>query len=238
MYKGLSMIFSVAVIALGLGAVVARADFCGHYANRATMQQDMNLAKKCGFKGSKWSKDHRGHYNWCKKVPKREAEQEVRLREAALDRCKRGESSRDRKRERDRGRGLPRTRQPERIRREGREGRREGREGRRQRRDGRRDRRERRREGWCRDYARRSVEQYRESRYLRCRFYSSAWTDDGQAHFDWCTRVDRGRSERALRQRDDELRRCRYYQRGGPGDYYQRPEDYGPRDYYRRGPDD
>jgi len=61
---------------------------CQKYASTAVSQNQENLAKKCGFTGTSWSSDYKGHYDWCFTAPQNLADSETRARADALKQCK------------------------------------------------------------------------------------------------------------------------------------------------------
>lgn len=44
------------------------------------------LANRCGFTGRRWTSQRRGHFNWCRGVRERVAEEEISNRQGALGR--------------------------------------------------------------------------------------------------------------------------------------------------------
>ncbi len=60
---------------------------CARYARVALEQQDENLAKACGYRGSRWHSDYGLHYRWCLKKSRQEHDNERRARQRALERC-------------------------------------------------------------------------------------------------------------------------------------------------------
>ena len=60
---------------------------CIAYANGAVNQQRKNLARQCGYRGSRWQLNFRRHKNWCMNVSRRARIAEVNARSRALRRC-------------------------------------------------------------------------------------------------------------------------------------------------------
>jgi hypothetical protein len=60
---------------------------CAEYAHTAVDAQRQNIKRGCGFRGSPWSEDERGHYRWCTRVSQVEAGKHTGLRDEALKRC-------------------------------------------------------------------------------------------------------------------------------------------------------
>ena len=60
---------------------------CARYARVALEQHNENLAKSCGYRGSRWHSNYGLHYRWCLKTPARERNKERLARRNKLDRC-------------------------------------------------------------------------------------------------------------------------------------------------------
>lgn len=63
-------------------------NFCKNYANKANQQQRSNIAKGCGFRGSRWQNHYNNHYNWCMKTSRSSANSETNARTNQLNQCK------------------------------------------------------------------------------------------------------------------------------------------------------
>lgn len=50
-----------------VGPLMKADDACARYAKDAVAQQQLNVQKKCGFKGPRWSADQAYHENWCRR---------------------------------------------------------------------------------------------------------------------------------------------------------------------------
>ena len=59
------------------------------YARKAMRQQRANLRMGCGYRGSRWHTDYRGHYDWVFRVDHGEPRRQLRIRELLLDDCRR-----------------------------------------------------------------------------------------------------------------------------------------------------
>ncbi len=60
---------------------------CRQYASTAVSQNQENLARKCGFTGTRWTSDYQGHYKWCMGVQQSYASSETLARANALRQC-------------------------------------------------------------------------------------------------------------------------------------------------------
>lgn len=60
----------------------------------------------------------------------------------------------------------------------------------------------------CHGYARQGVEQFNEARNKNCEFSGGVWTDNYQAHFDFCRRAQSESVDRDVKKRVDALRNC------------------------------
>lgn len=60
---------------------------CTQYARTAVNQHQININKKCGFDGPRWSTNYTGHYNWCLGVSENAAHQETQARNISIDNC-------------------------------------------------------------------------------------------------------------------------------------------------------
>ena len=56
------------------------AQSCGHYANIATFQQQLNVKHRCGFSGDAWSSHHYNHQAWCYKAAPDARRQQTQFR--------------------------------------------------------------------------------------------------------------------------------------------------------------
>jgi len=67
----------------------ARQASCNAYAQAAIVQNDENTMRKCGFGGTRWSKDANAHFQWCMGANDAAIKAEADIRNAALrDGCK------------------------------------------------------------------------------------------------------------------------------------------------------
>ena len=66
---------------------VNQQDRCDRYARRAVEQNEENIRRGCGFVGGRWHSDYQRHYNWCREVSWKAAEEEDRARQEQLDHC-------------------------------------------------------------------------------------------------------------------------------------------------------
>ena len=62
-------------------------DRCARYARVALEQQEDNLARACGFRGSRWHSKYSLHYRWCLTTPAKTRHAERLARDKALARC-------------------------------------------------------------------------------------------------------------------------------------------------------
>jgi hypothetical protein len=62
-------------------------DRCDTYARVAVWQNNENLRRGCGFKGGEWDANYDRHFQWCRKVPQKEAEAATAARNKALQQC-------------------------------------------------------------------------------------------------------------------------------------------------------
>ena len=60
---------------------------CQGYANTALMQQQLNLAKSCGYKGAAWHGNYGVHFNWCMKASNAATAKETNARAGLLSTC-------------------------------------------------------------------------------------------------------------------------------------------------------
>ncbi|MDD3846396.1 MAG: hypothetical protein PHC90_08545 [Syntrophorhabdaceae bacterium] len=67
---------------------------CQQYANAAVSHNKENLARKCGFTGTRWTSDYKGHYDWCFTAPQNLADSETRARADALRQCRTNQANR------------------------------------------------------------------------------------------------------------------------------------------------
>ena len=58
-------------------------DRCARYARVALEQQDDNLARSCGYRGSRWHRNYGLHYRWCLTTPARTRNKERLARDTA-----------------------------------------------------------------------------------------------------------------------------------------------------------
>lgn len=65
----------------------AEADNCTTYAAASVRQARIARRLDCGFGGPRWTTSYRAHLRWCRQVPARESNRELRLRDRFLDRC-------------------------------------------------------------------------------------------------------------------------------------------------------
>jgi hypothetical protein len=80
--------------------------------------------------------------------------------------------------------------------------------------------------GFCRDYARSAVGQFREAEsHERCRDRIqdlNVWSDNWQHHYGWCLGVPRDQAWAGRRQRDDFLDACREHHHHDDDDNWRR----------------
>jgi hypothetical protein len=62
-------------------------DRCRRYASEAHAQNQQNLARHCGFGGSRWDSGFDNHYNWCLTVSDADANGESNTRAQMLNSC-------------------------------------------------------------------------------------------------------------------------------------------------------
>lgn len=77
-----------AVLPSGVSVGLAR---CEQYAKVAVQQQKDNVALQCGFQGPEWSDDYQRHHDWCAEVEAQESGAGTKLRELALDACRKAQ---------------------------------------------------------------------------------------------------------------------------------------------------
>jgi hypothetical protein len=75
------------VIATPVGSPSSKYERCKQYASAAEAQNKLNLAKHCGFSGSRWDSRFDYHYNWCLTVVDTEANNERNTRSQMLTSC-------------------------------------------------------------------------------------------------------------------------------------------------------
>ena len=73
--------------ALVAGAANAQSN-CDAYARLTLEQARANVAKRCGFKGPRWSLKAEAHKQWCQDVGPDEWRSELKLRNEQLAKCK------------------------------------------------------------------------------------------------------------------------------------------------------
>lgn len=61
---------------------------CEQYARTAVSQNQENLRRKCGYTGTRWTSEYKGHYDWCFTAPQSLADAETNARTDALRQCK------------------------------------------------------------------------------------------------------------------------------------------------------
>jgi len=57
---------------------------CKQYAKNAVVQNQQNMELACGFTGPAWSANYSHHYDWCMKVPRKQADDGTSQRADAL----------------------------------------------------------------------------------------------------------------------------------------------------------
>ncbi|HOW54066.1 MAG TPA: hypothetical protein PLR60_05355, partial [Syntrophorhabdaceae bacterium] len=62
-------------------------DRCRQYANTAVSHNQENIKRKCGFTGTRWTSDYKGHYDWCFTAPQNLADSETQARANELQQC-------------------------------------------------------------------------------------------------------------------------------------------------------
>ena len=60
---------------------------CEQYARTAVRRNKENIERRCGFTGSRWSNNYKGHYDWCAGVGRSSADYETRARAKMLRDC-------------------------------------------------------------------------------------------------------------------------------------------------------
>ena len=60
---------------------------CSRYARAAVRQNELNREQGCGFEGRKWHSNYQKHFDWCNRVPAKEASARLRTREQMLQEC-------------------------------------------------------------------------------------------------------------------------------------------------------
>ncbi|MGI9414879.1 MAG: hypothetical protein ACR2PM_14485 [Hyphomicrobiales bacterium] len=60
---------------------------CQGYASTALMQQQLNVAKSCGYKGAAWHGNYGIHFNWCMKASTAATAKETNARAGLLSTC-------------------------------------------------------------------------------------------------------------------------------------------------------
>jgi hypothetical protein len=63
---------------------------CHSYADQAVAYQRLNRQYRCGFRGTTWSSNRAGHYNWCIRVSPRARIAGHNVRVRMLNRCRGG----------------------------------------------------------------------------------------------------------------------------------------------------
>lgn len=63
---------------------------------------------------------------------------------------------------------------------------------------------------FCNDYARRAVRAQRTNQRLDCGYTGYLWSSNFNTHYNWCRDASHRSVVRALREREDQLSRCRY----------------------------
>ncbi len=63
------------------------AAYCRNYARAAVNHQRANVARRCGYRGSRWQANYGNHYNWCIRTSQNARNYEHSQRVAALRRC-------------------------------------------------------------------------------------------------------------------------------------------------------
>jgi len=66
---------------------------CSRYAEQAVIDNEENMARKCGLEGQRWSASFTRHQNWCKRRGRAAAERATRKRTRALARCDRNRTA-------------------------------------------------------------------------------------------------------------------------------------------------
>jgi len=60
---------------------------CDTYAKTAVIQAEANEKYKCGFEGGEWLARERSHYRWCMRARRQYLADEIRYRQAELQKC-------------------------------------------------------------------------------------------------------------------------------------------------------
>ena len=63
------------------------AAYCRNYATAAVNQQRANIARRCGYRGTRWQTNYANHYNWCIRSPQSARNREHSARVSDLNRC-------------------------------------------------------------------------------------------------------------------------------------------------------
>ena len=212
-----------------------RRELCADYASKAVDQQDENLFRQCGYRGSKWSDRYKNHFRGCLSLSARQRVSSAKNRTNALRRCEQNRRQVNRACQRfaqtadELGRSagennceLPRTKWIGGY-------------------DTAYD--------WCRKnrgeandaalrearaslstclargggpyvkrcdtYAKRAVKQYDTARRNECGFTKSRWNNRYRSHYQWCLKVDPWDIRNETQVRSDALNRC--LEQGGSG---------------------
>jgi hypothetical protein len=89
-------IMQAAAVAVGLSmltpyASAAPREFCEDYASSGVRQaKDAARHERCRYlfkEGPRWNEDYRAHYDWCRGVDRRAADDERNARSRSLERC-------------------------------------------------------------------------------------------------------------------------------------------------------
>lgn len=63
-------------------------DGCSGYAQASAKQQQLNMAKKCNFKGTYWTTDLKKHEQYCRSMPPQKWKAALKKRATELAACK------------------------------------------------------------------------------------------------------------------------------------------------------
>ena len=82
------MVLAVLLAGSAFAAAASAQTNCGAYVRLTVAQAKANIAKKCGFKGPRWSLNVAGHKKWCEDVGPAEWRAELKKRDQMLAKCK------------------------------------------------------------------------------------------------------------------------------------------------------
>ena len=86
--KWAALTIILGVSAFSANSAFAMQDNCTRYALQSAKQQQTNIAKKCGFSGTEWSKNLRELKKWCNAASPDDRQSTMKKRTTALASCK------------------------------------------------------------------------------------------------------------------------------------------------------